>query len=193
VNVAGSAKIRVLDYFCRELDDRSRFLGYVATLGFDDRPKLVPDLFDDIVEIGDLVLEAFPELFADVLFPSEQADDFLAGHLLDLRRDRDLERIRKRHEKEVADFTHRKHETFLTKLFRNPLKGCRQNPDASHIERGQPQRPTLGHEELEWRDPILILQEFIERFTGRFTGQAGDRIALLCSEPFGRGKLRNNL
>jgi hypothetical protein len=92
------------------------------------------DLHHDVVETGRL-LRALVKLVLDVLLARQQPDYRFARHFLNLRRQRDLERIRKRHEQHVAHLPHRQHEIFLTKFLRNPLKCLRADAVMRDVER----------------------------------------------------------
>ena len=107
-----------------ELDDRARLLvdvGVLDRLAVGDRAVFRADLLDDVVEAGGAVV-ALVELVLDVLLAGEEADHPLAGHLLDLRREGDLERVRERHQQEVAHLPDRQHEVLLAEFLGDPLE-----------------------------------------------------------------------
>jgi hypothetical protein len=83
------------------------------------------------------------ELLADVGLAAEEADNALAGLVLDFGRDRCVERIREGHEQEVAHLPDRQDHVLLAELEVDLLEGVGVNLVAGDVERRQTQRATL--------------------------------------------------
>ena len=93
MNVARSRDERVLDDPVGQVDDRPGLLaGEILVLDVLGDAELEADLFDHVGELH-VDLLGLAELLPDLPLATEQADDLLAGHLVDLGRDRDFEGI----------------------------------------------------------------------------------------------------
>ena len=69
----------------------------------------------------------FFELFANIGFTSQQANDALTGFVLNFRRNRRVEGIRKGNEQKIADLPHGQNHVLLAEFEIDFLKRCRMH------------------------------------------------------------------
>src|ERR1019366_3480750 len=165
MDVARPPEIGVLDDAVAELDDRARLLVDVGVrdgLCVRRRAILDADLLDDVVKSTGLVAP-LAELVLDFLLPGEHPDDVHAGHLLDLCRKGDLERVCEGHQEEVSHLADWNDEVLLAEIQGDPFKRRVRDLVVGDVEGGQAERPSLRDEALEGGYLVVLLQQPVER------------------------------
>lgn len=137
--------------------------------------ELRTDLHDDVVKPGGVIL---PLVNLSRMSFSRRAGAPLASPSSSyFRRERNLERIRKRHEQHLTHLPDWDHGILFAEILRHALEGMRRQPKCATLGR-EIERPGFRHETLEGRD-LELLQQLVRRVTARLRARR-ERTALVA-------------